>query len=256
LHKVKKDIDNNTRLVYNKNSISRRRLNQSAERNKEKITMEKWALITGASSGIGAEFARLYSNRGYSVILVARRTDRLLEIADSLKGKSKVITCNLADRRRCFDLYNKVSHLNIELLINCAGFGAVGKFEDIDLGAQIKMTDLNCATLMILTHLFLNDFKKRGRGTILNVASSAGLLPGGPNMAVYYASKAYVVSLTNAISEELKAGGSKVRIAALCPGPVDTEFNQVAGVKFSLKGITPHISLGIDETSYLVLYYS
>jgi hypothetical protein len=201
--------------------------------------MEKWALITGASSGIGAEFARLYSNRGYSVILVARRTDRLLEIADSLKGKSKVITCNLADRRRCFDLYNKVSHLNIELLINCAGFGAVGKFEDIDLGAQIKMTDLNCATLMILTHLFLNDFKKRGRGTILNVASSAGLLPGGPNMAVYYASKAYVVSLTNAISEELKAGGSKVHIAALCPGPVDTEFNQVAGVRFSLKGITP-----------------
>lgn len=203
------------------------------------IYMEKWALITGASSGIGAELAKLYANRGYNIALTARRADRLADLAMKLPAKTRILVHDLADREECAALYDDVSDLNIELLVNCAGFGAVGKFETLDLDRQIQMTDINCVAPLILTHMFLKDFKYRDKGAILNVASSAGLLPGGPNMAVYYASKAYLTSLTSAIAEELRAGGSSVKIAALCPGPVDTEFNDVAGVKFSLNGITP-----------------
>lgn len=220
--------------------------------------MERWALITGASSGIGAELAKLYAKRGYCIILAARRADRLFDLAMKLETKTRVIPCDLADRRQCMSLYNKVSDLNVDLLINCAGFGAVGKFEQIDLEKQMNMTDINCTSLMILTYLFLKDFKYRDCGTILNVASSAGLLPGGPNMAVYYASKAYVVSLTSAISEELRSAGSNVKISALCPGPVNTEFDDVAGVHFALKGITPQFcakcaALGLDRGDLIII---
>ncbi|MBR1725007.1 MAG: SDR family oxidoreductase [Ruminococcus sp.] len=220
--------------------------------------MDKWVLITGASSGIGEELAKLYAKRGYSVALAARRADRLYALAMKLETDTRVVPCDLADRQSCFDLFDAVDDLNVEMLINCAGFGAVGRFDSIDLERQIEMTDVNCTALMILTHLFLKDFKYRDRGTILNVASSAGLLPGGPNMAVYYATKAYVVSLTNAIFEELKLAGSHVKIAALCPGPVDTEFNQVANVRFALKGITPQYcakcaAWGLDRGKRIII---
>lgn len=220
--------------------------------------MEKWALITGASSGIGAELAKLYASRGYFIILTARRAERLYGLAEELNTKTRVIPADLADREECRSLYNKVSDLNVELLINCAGFGAVGKFEQIDLDRQLGMIETNCAALTALTHMFLKEFKYRDCGTVLNVASSAGLMPGGPNMAVYYATKAYVVSLTNALSEELRSAGSRVKAAALCPGPVDTEFSDTAGVKFALKGITPQYcakcaAYGLDKGETIII---
>ncbi|MBQ1537184.1 MAG: SDR family oxidoreductase [Ruminococcus sp.] len=220
--------------------------------------MEKWVLVTGASSGIGEELAKLYAKRGYSIALAARRADRLYDLAMKLETDTRVIPCDLSERQACYDLYDAVADLNVEMLINCAGFGAVGRFDTIDLERQIEMTDVNCTAVMILTYLFLKEFRYRDCGTILNVASSAGLMPGGPNMAVYYASKAYVVSLTNAIYEELKLAGSNVKIAALCPGPVDTEFNKVADVKFSLKGITPQYcakcaAWGLDRGKRIII---
>jgi hypothetical protein len=218
----------------------------------------EWAVITGASSGIGTEFAKLYASRGYGIVLAARRTDRLLALAEELDTETRVIECDLSHSRQCTALYNKVSDLNVTLLINCAGFGAVGKFDEIDLSRQIEMTETNCIALMSLTHLFLADFKRRDSGKILNVASAAGLLPGGPNMAVYYATKAYVVSLTNAICEELREEDSNVTVSSLCPGPVDTEFNDVAGVRFSLKGITPkycakYAACGLDRGERVIM---
>lgn len=220
--------------------------------------MDKWALITGASSGIGAQLARLYSKRGYCIAMAARRTDRMEQLSKKLDTKTRIIRCDVSDRAQCKKLYESVSDLNIELLINNAGFGAVGKFDEEELDRLIEMTDVNCTSLLMLTQLFLRDFKKKNKGTILNVASSAGLLPGGPNMAVYYATKAYVVSLTNAVAEELRSEGSAVKIASLCPGPVDTEFNKVAGVKFSLKGISPEYcakcaARGLDRGELVII---
>ncbi len=198
----------------------------------------KWAVITGASSGIGAEFAKLYSARGFSVVLAARREERLKKLAGELTTPSRIVVCDLSEIDGCKKLYESVKDLDVDLLINNAGFGAVGRFETIPLKDQLKMLDVNCRAVAALTHMFLNDFKQKRRGTILNVASSAGLLPGGPDMAMYYATKSFVVSLTSALAEEQRAMRSGVRIAALCPGPVDTEFNDVANVKFALKGIT------------------
>ncbi len=200
--------------------------------------MEKWALITGASSGIGAELAKIYAKRGYGVILVARRTERLTELAMKLETPSRIISCDLRDREAAKSLYDMVYDLNVEIVVNNAGFGAVGRFEQIDLDRQLDMIDLNCTAVTAVTYMFLKDFRYRDCGAILNVASSAGLMPGGPNMAMYYATKAFVVSLTNAVNDELKASGSSVKISALCPGPVDTEFNDVAGVSFGMKGIS------------------
>ena len=200
--------------------------------------MDKWALITGASSGIGEELAKLYAKRGYCIALAARRADRLYDLAMKLETDTRVIPCDLADRDACYDLFEAVSDLNVELLVNCAGFGAVGRFDAIDLERQVEMTDVNCTALMILTYLFLKDFRYRDRGAILNVASSAGLLPGGPYMATYYATKAYVASLTQAVAEEFRLEGKGIYVGCLCPGPVDTEFNSVAEVQFALKGIS------------------
>ncbi len=226
--------------------------------------MEKWALITGASSGIGAELAKLYAKRGYNLALTARRTDRLYKIASAATSaaddniKTRIITCDISDKAQCRALYASLSDLKIDLLINCAGFGAVGVFDETDIDRQLEMIDVNCASLTLLTHLFLQDFKKCDSGAILNVASSAGLLPGGPNMAVYYATKAYVISLTNAIHEELSSCGSSVKIAALCPGPVNTEFDKVANVRFSLKGISARYcakcaAMGLDKGKRIII---
>ena len=220
--------------------------------------MEKWALITGASSGIGAELAKLYAKRGYGIVLVARRTDRLAELAMKLEAPTRIIAADLRDRETAIGLYNDVSDLNVEIVVNNAGFGAVGRFDSIELEKQLDMIDVNCTALTTLTYMFLKDFRYRDCGAILNVASSAGLLPGGPNMAVYYATKSYVVALTNAVYDELKASYSSVKISALCPGPVDTEFNDVAGAKFSLKGISPKYcamcaAYGLDRGERLII---
>ena len=198
----------------------------------------KTALVTGASSGIGKEIAKILNKRGYDLIIVARRLDKLNELKEQLTGKVIVIDCDLVSEENCIELYNKVKDYNISVLVNNAGFGAIGYFNEIPLEREMKMIDTNCKAMHILAKLFLKDFVEKDCGYILNVASSAGLMPGGPLMSTYYATKSYVVSLTSGISEELKSMKSNVSISALCPGPVNTEFNKVANVKFNLKSIS------------------
>ena len=195
------------------------------------------ALITGASSGIGRDMARILSDMGYETILVARREDKLKELSNELKTSSSIICLDISSSDACFNLYNQVKNEDIDIVINNAGFGIFGKFTDIDLDRELNMIDLNIKAVHILTKLFLKDFKAKNKGYILNVASSAAFLP-GPLLSSYYASKAYVLRLTEAIYEELRRDKSNVYVGVLCPGPVDTEFNQVANVKFALKGLT------------------
>lgn len=195
------------------------------------------ALITGASSGIGADFARKLSSLGYNLILVARREDRLNALAQELVGDVKILCCDLSEPKNCFQLFEKVKDDDIDLLINNAGFGVFGEFTDSDLGKELTMINTNITAVHILMKLFLCEFKRKNKGCILNVASSAAFLP-GPLLSSYYASKAYVLRLTQAVSKELKSAKSSVYIGALCPGPVDTEFNSVAGVNFAIGGLS------------------
>ena len=196
----------------------------------------KLACITGASSGIGREFARQLSNQGYDLILVARSKDKLEQIAKKCRTRAEVIAADLSKEEACREIAERMKERELTLFINNAGFGNIGLVESCDLDRDLEMVDVNGRAVHILTHEILEQMKARNKGTILNTASVAGLMPGGPLMATYYATKAYVVSITNAIAAELKESGSLVRIAALCPGPVDTDFNDVAGVQFSLPG--------------------
>ncbi len=194
------------------------------------------ALITGASSGLGAEFARILSDKGYDLILVARRKKKMETLAKKLKTNVKIIELDISSTYNCMKLYDEVKKEKIDVLINNAGFGLFGKFTDTKLDTELDMIDLNIKTVHTLTKLFLKDFKKRDYGYILNVASAAAFLP-GPLMSTYYATKSYVLQLTLAINEELKKDHSNVYIGALCPGPVNTEFNKVAKVKFNLPSL-------------------
>ncbi len=196
------------------------------------------ALVTGASSGIGREIARQLFERGYGLILTARRTPRLEELQRELKTESRVIAADLSDEKECLRLYGETKEENIDVLVNCAGFGVYGPFLETGLERELGMLGVNIRAVHILTKLFCRDFVKRGSGRILNVASSAAFQP-GPLLSSYYASKAYVLRLTEAIAEELRRSGSRVTVSALCPGPVTTEFDDVAGVKFSLPGLSP-----------------
>lgn len=196
------------------------------------------ALITGASSGIGKDMAIILAEKGYSLILVARRESRLLELKNSLKNTDVQIICtDVSDRQNCIDLYEKVKDQNIDFLINNAGFGLAGEFSETELATELQMIDTNITAVHILTKLFLRDFVKRDSGTILNVASSASFMA-GPLLSTYYATKNYVRRLTQAIYQELKEKKSNVKVSVLCPGPVDTEFNDVANVKFAMKGLS------------------
>ena len=197
------------------------------------------ALITGASSGIGRDMAIILSNMGYSLILVARNEDKLKELKYELNTECVVIATDLSIEQNCIDLYKKTRNENIDILINNAGYGIHGYFKDGNIENDLNMINLNVKSVHILTKLFLNDFIRRDNGRILNVSSSAGLTPGGPLFASYYATKAYVSSFTRGIYGELKANKSKVTISHLCPGPVDTNFNQRAGIsKFSSKPLS------------------
>lgn len=195
------------------------------------------ALITGASSGLGQEFAYLLAKKGYDLVLVARRKEKLEEIAKNVDVDVQIINLDLSSTFNCTKLYNKVKKLKIDFLINNAGFGLFGEFSETSLERELDMIDLNIKAVHTLTKLFLKDFLEEDKGYILNVASSAAYFS-GPLMATYYATKAYVLHLTEAIQEEIKASGKHVYIGALCPGPFDTEFNEVAGVKFKLKSLT------------------
>lgn len=194
------------------------------------------ALITGASSGIGRDMARILSSNGYDLILVARRKDKLEALKKELQAEVSIICMDISSTFNCMKLYNKVKKENIDILINNAGFGLFGEFNSTNLDKELDMIDVNIKSLHTLTKLFLNDFVKKDSGYILNVASSAAFLP-GPLMATYYATKAYVLRLTSSINEELRRNKSNVYIGVLCPGPVNTEFNSVAGVKFSIKSL-------------------
>lgn len=201
------------------------------------------ALITGASSGLGADMARVLARKGYDLILVARRKEKLEKLKKELEHPKKgfgiqaqVISMDLASTFNCMKLYNKIKKEEIDIVINNAGFGLFGEFSTTKLEKELDMIDLNIKSVHALTKQFLKDFKEKDHGYILNVSSSAGFMP-GPYMATYYATKAYVLHLTEAIYEELKRAGSHVYIGTLCPGPVDTNFNKVAGVKFAMKGL-------------------
>ena len=199
--------------------------------------MLRFAVITGASSGLGAEFARQLAAQGYALLLVARRADRLRALAAALPAPCEVFPADLAQRSECERLLQALQGRRIDLFINNAGFGDCGDFLRTDLEKDLVMLDVNVRAVHILTKRVAQNMQRQGGGALLNVGSAAGLLPGGPYMAAYYATKAYVVSLTTALAEELRAQRSPVQVACLCPGPVDTEFNKVAGVRFALGGL-------------------
>ena len=193
------------------------------------------ALITGASSGIGRDMARVLAKKGYNLVLVARDEQKLNELAEELRKENKietqVISMDLSIEQNCKDLHKSVK--DVDILINNAGFGDCGNFTHTDLNKELTMIKTNIIAYHILTKLYLVDMKAKNSGKILNVASIAGFMP-GPLMATYYSTKAYVVRLTQSIRQELIMKHSKVRISALCPGPVNTNFNKVADVKFNL----------------------
>ena len=192
------------------------------------------ALVTGASSGIGRDIAIYLGELGYDVILVARDENRLKETAKQIKTKTIIYPCDLTGRDNCFKLYDKFKDDDIDVLVNNAGFGLFGNTWETKLEKEMKMIDLNITAVHILTKLFLQDMVKKDKGYILNVSSSAGFFA-GPYLNTYYATKNYVNRFTMGIYEELRREKSKVKISCLCPGPVDTNFNKVAGGNFTVK---------------------
>ncbi len=195
------------------------------------------ALVTGASSGIGRDIARSLAKHGINVIITARRIDRLKELKEELIReygvKAHVIAADLSDTKQCMELHRRVKKYRIDIFVNNAGFGVFGEFTETDLERELEMLDVNVKAFHTLFKLFLRDFKKRDYGYILNSASSAGFMP-GPFFSSYYASKAYIVRMTQAVHEELRAAGSNVSLSMLCPGPVKTEFMDKARVDFSV----------------------
>lgn len=196
-----------------------------------------YTLITGASGGIGYELALLAAADKKNLILVARSAARLQEISTQLITKYaidvKIIVADLSKKQEVQNLINKTSNenMNVDVLINNAGFGDFGDFAEADLTKNLAMIDLNIAALTHLTHFFLQKMKTNKSGKIMNVASIAAFMP-GPGMSVYYASKAYVLSFSEALSRELK--GSGVSVTALCPGPTDSGFAAASGLGKSL----------------------
>lgn len=192
-------------------------------------------LITGASSGIGRDMARYLSKLGYELVLVSRNEEELNKLKEELKTKVEVIAMDLSIKENCYKLYEEAK--DIDILINNAGFGVFGKFVETDLEKEVNLIQTNVTAVHILTKLYLKDMVRKDKGHILNVASIAGFMP-GPLMAAYYASKNYVVTLTRSINKELKKSKSNVKLSLLCPGPVNTNFNNVANVKFKVKALS------------------
>jgi uncharacterized protein len=195
------------------------------------------ALVTGASVGIGRELAKLFAKDGYSVVLVARNGERLSQFADELQRQfgisAKPIAMDLAAALAPQSLFGQLAAENIaiDILVNNAGYGKLGAFADVPLEESLGQIQLNIAVLTHLTKLFLGQMLERKSGKILNVASTAGFQP-GPLMAVYYATKAYVISFSEALASELS--GSGVTVTCLCPGATDTEFQKRAGTEETL----------------------
>ena len=191
-------------------------------------------LITGASSGIGKDMAKVMAKKADELVLVARNIEKLEEIKKELEkdAKIEIISKDLSIEENCREIHNQVQ--NVDILINNAGFGDCGNFTKTSLEKDMNMIKTNIIAYHILTKLYLTDMKEKNQGKILNVASIAGFMP-GPLMATYYATKNYVVKLSEGIREELKKEHSKIQISILCPGPVATNFNKVANVDFHLR---------------------
>ncbi len=192
------------------------------------------ALVTGASSGLGREIARQLSARGCEVILTARRYERLAALAKELPG-ALAIAADLSKEEECYRLIKEAG--DIDILINNAGFGVFGTFEETPLEEELRLIDTNIRAMHILAKHYYQQFFEKNQGYLLNVASSAAFFA-GPTFSSYYASKAYVLRLSQALWKEAKTAGKKLGVTAFCPGPVDTEFNQVAGVRFSIGQIS------------------
>jgi len=205
---------------------------------------ERVTLITGASSGIGTELARIFAANGNATVLVARREDRLNRLADDIAvaghKRPAVIACDLRAEGACDRIAAALNAMGaeVEIVVNNAGYGLFGEAMELDRHHQLAMVDLNVRVLTDLTLRF-SESLVRHRGGILNVASIASFLP-GPRMAVYYATKAYVLSFTEAMRGEL--GPKGVRVTALCPGTVPTEFQNVAGFKPGLDSAVLNLS--------------
>lgn len=195
------------------------------------------ALVTGASSGIGYEISKYLAKRGYDIIAVARNRQALENLKKETETNVQIVCMDLSVVDNCVKLYENFKDENIDVLINNAGFGMYGNFDILDINKEIEMINVNILACDILTKLFLKDMKKKNAGYILNVGSIAGFMP-GPLMSSYYASKSYVVKLTQAIRKELKKNKSGVSISVLCPGPVNTNFNNTAGVKFAVRPLS------------------
>jgi len=195
------------------------------------------ALVTGASSGIGRDIAIYLGELGYDLILVSRDENRLKETASNIKTNVELYPCDLTGRDNCFKLFDKYKDEDIDILVNGAGFGLFGNTWETDINKEMKMIDLNVTSVHILTKLFLQEMVKKDKGYIMNIASSAGFLA-GPGLNTYYATKNYVTKWTMGVYQELKAAKSNVKICALCPGPVDTNFNKVAGGSFTVKALS------------------
>jgi short-subunit dehydrogenase len=189
--------------------------------------VKKVALITGASAGLGEEFARQLSKRGHALVLAARRKERLDDLAREL-GNARAVAIDLSKANAAARLMADIDAAGeqVEILVNNAGFGLIGRFAELDGARQRQMIDLNVGTLTDLCRAVAPEMAERKSGGILNVASTAAFQP-GPKMAVYFATKAFVLSLSEALHEELMPHG--VRVTCLCPGPTRTEFGEVAG---------------------------
>lgn len=197
--------------------------------------MNKTVLITGASSGIGYEFAKLYASKGFDLVLVARNQTKLAElysICKTAKNNVEIIAKDLSQINSANEIFDycNTKHIRVDYLINNAGFGDFGFFVQSNWDKQQEMLSLNIVTLTKLTHLFLPQMVENKFGKILNVASTAAFQP-GPLMSVYYATKAYVLSFTEAISNELE--GTGVSVCALCPGPTESGFLDAAALQDS-----------------------
>jgi hypothetical protein len=205
--------------------------------------VKKVALVTGASAGLGVEFARQLSKRGYSLVLAARRKERLEELAKEL-GRARAVAIDLskssATAKLMADLEAKGE--TVDLLVNNAGFGLIGKFAELNPKREREMIDLNIGALTDLCRAAAPAMIRRKSGAILNVASTAAF-QAGPKMAVYFATKAFVLSLSEALHEELKPHG--IKVSCLCPGPTRTEFGEVAG--FGGNGLFDKVAMNAAE---------
>lgn len=196
------------------------------------------ALITGASSGLGAAFAARLAARGYSLLLSGRSEKALLAVQEQLSVPASIYPCDLSLPDACAALAARAKEAGVSLAINNAGAGLVGEFASLDGELLDAQTALNVCAVQTLTHALLTDFAARGEGYLLNVASAAAFLP-TPLMASYAASKAFVLRLTQAVREELRRTHSPVVVSAFCPGPIETDFDRRAGASGPRKGIDP-----------------